>query len=60
MAGAGTGGAAVLPAGRGQAEAELELFLELGVDGVFADDPAVAVPVRDHLLRTKTLNVTKK
>lgn len=60
VAGAGAGGAAVLPAGRGQAEAELELFLDLGVDGVFADDPAVAVPVRDRLLRTKTQNVAKK
>lgn len=37
------------PAARGDAEAELELFLGLGVDGVFADDPAVAVPVRDRL-----------
>lgn len=57
--GAGTGGA-VLPAGRGHAEAELELFLGLGVDGVFADDPAVAVPVRDRLLRTKIQASAKK
>lgn len=58
-AGAG-GGTTVLPAGRGQAEAELELFLELGVDGVFADDPAVAVPVRDRLLQTKMQSAAKK
>ena len=60
-AGLGDGaGAAVLPSGRGQAEAELELFLGLGVDGVFGDDPAVAVPVRDRLLRTKMQNVPRK
>ena len=49
-AGAGAGaGADAAPAVRGDAEAELELFLGLGVDGVFADDPAVAVPVRNRL-----------
>ena len=41
------------PAARGDAAAELALFLELGVDGVFADDPAVAVPVRDRLFSAR-------
>jgi len=48
------------PAGRGKAEAEVELFLGLGVDGVFADDPAVAVPVRDCLFGTAATNFSKK
>lgn len=37
------------PAGRGDAEAELEYFIRLGLDGVFADDTAIAVRVRDRL-----------
>lgn len=41
------------PAGRGQAEAEAEYFFRLGLDGVFADDPAVVVPVRDGLFSKK-------
>jgi len=41
------------PAARGDAAAELALFLELGVDGVFADDPAVAVPVRVRLFSAR-------
>ncbi|MGK2284597.1 glycerophosphodiester phosphodiesterase [Pedomonas sp. V897] len=49
QAGAQADGEGVDPAVRGDAAAELALFLQLGVDGVFADDPAVAVPVRDRL-----------
>lgn len=33
----------------GDPRAELARFLELGVDGVFADDPAMAVDVRDAM-----------
>lgn len=59
-AGTGAGAGAIRPDGRGQAEAELDLFLGLGVDGVFADDPAVAVPVRDRFFRTKMPDVARK
>ncbi len=56
--GAGTG--AMRPDGRGQAEPELELFLSLGIDGFFSDDPTVAVPVRNRFLQTKMQNVARK
>jgi glycerophosphoryl diester phosphodiesterase len=38
---------------RGDPAAELAFFRELGVDGVFADDPAMAVAVRDRPTRPR-------
>jgi glycerophosphoryl diester phosphodiesterase len=38
-----------LPRRAGQLPGELELFYELGVDGVFSDDPDTAVAVRSVL-----------
>ncbi len=38
------------PAGRGDAVAEVAQFLVLGVDGVFADSPAIAVAARAGVL----------
>jgi len=46
----GDSSAADHPRCHGKAAAELQTFFELGVDGVFADFPDVAVRVRDELL----------
>jgi glycerophosphoryl diester phosphodiesterase len=37
------------PAGRGDLEAEIKVFLATGIDGLFSDNPAQAVSARDHL-----------
>jgi glycerophosphoryl diester phosphodiesterase len=42
---AGPGDAGLGDAGLGDAAAEIERFLDLGVDGLFADDPGLAAPI---------------